>query len=251
MTELAAEIGELLEVHKELKKTTENKCEVVLSGTLLFEAEPDGLAAITDSFEIEMLISDTYADELPRVSEKGGKIDSNYEHLFTDRTLCLGVPVEMRRIFAQQPSLLGFVNRLVVPYFYGYCHWKEYGEHPFGEQKHGGEGIIQYYTDMLNLDDEVTALTFICFLYEHGYRGHHDCPCGSGRKIRKCHGPTMRDLHSHHTPSTRYHDLNLALEFCHRKCSDEKLVFPDKLKKQINRILNGSERKCPESYRFR
>ena len=117
-------------VHKRLEKAEENAGEVVLEGTLLFEAESEGLAAITDSFEIAMRIPDVYPDGLPRINETGGKIDCNYEHVFTDGTLCLGVPIEMRRIFVQQPTLLGFVNRLAVPYFYGYCHWKQYGEHP-------------------------------------------------------------------------------------------------------------------------
>ena len=241
MTELAAEIGELLAVHKRLEKTREINREVVLSGTLLFEAEPDGLAPITDSFEIEVLIPDAYPEILPRVSEIDGKIDSDYEHVFVGRTLCLGVPIEMRRIFSQQPSLLGFVNRLVVPYFYGYCHWKEYGKHPFGEQKHGDEGIVQYYVDRLNLNDEVTALAVVCFLYEHGYRGHHDCPCGSGSKVRVCHRPTLLDLHRHHTPFTLRHDLNCALDHFARKLEDGQLLFPDKLTTQIRRILNGSK----------
>lgn len=242
MTELAGQIAELQLLHKGLKKTAEKKREIVMSGSLPFEAAPDGLAPITDSFEIEMLIPESYPDRLPQVRETGGKINSDYEHVFPDGTLCLGVPIEMQRIFCQQPSLLGFVNKLVIPYFYGYCHWKVHGEHPFGEQKHGGEGIIQYYIDRLNLSDEATALAFVCFLYEYGYRGHHDCPCGSGRRVRKCHGPMLLDLHRHHTTLTRRYDLNSALVHCARKMKDGQLSLPDILTKQVLRILNESKR---------
>lgn len=237
MTELISQIAELQAIHRELKKAGEKKDEIVLFGQLPFEAAPDGFAQITDSFEIEMLIHNAYPDILPRVRETGGKIDSRYEHVFSNGVLCLAVPVEMRRIFHQQPSLLGFVNRLVVPYFYGYCYWKEHGEHPFGEQKHGGEGIIQYYMERLDLGDEVTALAFVCSLYEHGYRGHHDCPCGSGRRIRKCHGPTLMELHRHHTPFTLRHDLDFALRHFARKLENGQLFFPDALTKQIGRIF--------------
>ncbi len=238
MKDLTAQIVELQTFHKGLKKTEEREREIVLSGPLPFDAEPDGLEPIIDSFDIEMLIPDPYPDMLPWVRETSGKIDSDYEHVFTDETLCLGVPIEMRRIFGQQPSLLGFVNKLVIPYFYGYCYWKKYGEHPFGEQKHGGEGVVEYYADKLNLTDEVTALAFVCFLYEHGYRGHHDCPCGSGRRIRKCHGPTLLDLHRHHTPRTLHSDLYLALCYWARKLKDEQIVLPKTLTMQISRILN-------------
>ena len=147
----------------------------------------------------------------------------------------------MRRIFHQQPSLLGFVNRLVIPYFFGYCYWKEHGEHPFGEQKHGGEGVIQYYMERLNLGDEVTSLVFVCSLYEHGYRGHHDCPCGSGRRVRKCHGPTLMDIHRNHTPITLRHDLGFALRLFARKLEEGQLPFPDVLMKQVGRILKKTK----------
>ena len=139
------EIAELQSVHTGLEKTGGSSGEVVLEGVLAFEVEPEGLASITDSFEISIRIPDVYPDDLPRVTETGGKIEKNYEHVFTSGTLCVGVPIEMQRIFSQQPTLLGFVNKLVVPYLYGYCYWKMNGEHPFGERRHGGEGIIQYY----------------------------------------------------------------------------------------------------------
>ena len=238
MTDLAAQIAELQSFHEGLKKTAEKNREIVLSGPLPFEAQPDGLASITDRFEIEMLIPESYPDRLPQVRETGGKINSDYEHVSIDGTLCLAVPSEMRRIFSQQPSLLGFVNKLVIPYFYGYCHWKKCGNHPFGEQKHGGEGILQYYVERLHLNDEATALAFLCFLYEYGYRGHHDCPCGSGRRVRKCHGPTLLDLHQHHTPLTLRYDLDYSLCHVAEKIKNGQLPFPDKLTKQIRRILD-------------
>ena len=241
--ELASEIAELLAVHKGIEKTKEHEGEVVLSGILFFEAEPNGLVPITGSFGIEMLIPEIYPDDLPKIRETGGRIDGNYHHVFTNGTLCLGVPVEMRRLFAQEPSLLGFVNKLVVPYLYGYCYWKKYGEHPFGEQKHNGEGIIQYYIEKMNLNDEVSALSCICFLYEYGYQGHYECPCGSGCKARKCHGQVLHDLHQHHTSHTLYHDLVFALKHCFTQHANGKLQFPNKLTNQIHRIFESNGRK--------
>ena len=231
-------------VHGGLQQAPTTGPETILCGPLPFEAAPDGLAPITASFEIEMLIPEEYPEILPGVKETGGNIASEYEHVFAGGTLCLAVPIEMRRVFHRQPSLLGFVNNLVIPYFYGYCHWKEHGEHPFGEHKHGGEGVLEYYTDRLQLRDEDTAMAFVCFLHEHGYRGHHDCPCGSGRRLRKCHGPTLLDLHRHHTPLTLQHDLSWALDHYEKKFLREKQQYlPDKLAKQIHRILRRRNRR--------
>ena len=95
MVELATEIAELKAVHKGLGKTAGNAGEVILEGTLLFEAEAEGFPSITDSFEIAMRIPDRYPDDLPRVTETSGKVDNNYEHVFTDGSLCLGVPIQI------------------------------------------------------------------------------------------------------------------------------------------------------------
>jgi hypothetical protein len=175
---------------------------------------------------------------MPRARETAGRIERSYTHINQDGTLCLAVPIEERRIFFEQPSLLGFGDRLVIPYLYGYCHWKQYGRHPFDEQEHGEEGIVQYYIDTLHLADELAALAVVCFLFEHGYRGHHPCPCGSGLKVRNCHGPVLRSLHQHHTRLTLMHDFDSVFQVCFRKFQAGQLSFPMPLKSQILRILN-------------
>lgn len=174
---------------------------------------------------------------LPRARETEGRIERTYPHINDDGTLCLAIPVEQRRIFLEQPSLVGFVNRLVIPYLYGYCYWKQHGQHPFDEQQHGWEGIVQYYMDTLHLADELTALAFVCFLFQHGYRGHHDCPCGTGLKVRNCHGPALRNLHRYHTPETVRHDFFAVFEICFRKFQAGQLSFPTPLRTQILHLL--------------
>lgn len=171
--ELAAQLAELQAVHGDLTELEEREDETIVSGGLSFEASHDGLATIADTFEIELLVPKRYPRRLPRVRETGARIAGGYAHVYADGGLCLAVPVEERRIFARHPSLLGFVNGLVVPYLYGYCHWRRHGEHPFGEQKHGGEGIAQYYVETLDLKDDFAALAVVAWLFEHGYRGHH------------------------------------------------------------------------------
>lgn len=235
--ELAAQIAELRALHSSLTEIDEREHETAVSGELPFEASHDGHAEIADSFEIELLIPKAYPRMLPRVRETGEKIDDDYEHVYEDGTLCLAVPIEERRIFGRQPRLLGFVNHLVVPYLYGYCYWKRYGEHPFGEQKHGADGITQYYVERLELRGEVAALAIVAYLYEHGYRGHHSCPCGSGRIVRKCHGPMLRELHQHHTAETLRHDFRSVLEHCVNKHGAETISGVPQLARQVRRLI--------------
>jgi len=96
--------------------------------------------------------------------------------------------------------------------------------------------------DTLELSDELAALAVISFLYEHGYRGHHPCPCGSGLRVRKCHGPMLRDLHQHHTRQTLMLDFEAVFGICFKKFKDGELSFPKSLKIQILRILKNGQK---------
>lgn len=235
--ELVAQLTELQAVHGGLTEIEERKDETAVAGALSFEASHDGLATIVDTFEIELLVPKRYPDRLPRVREMGAKIASDYAHVYADGGLCLAVPVEERRVFARHPSLLGFVNELVIPYLYGYCHWRRYGEHPFGEQKHGGEGIVQYYVETLDLKDDLSALATVAFLFDHGYRGHHACPCGSGKIVRKCHGVGLRKLYEHHTAETLRNDFAAVLTHCMAALGPTILSSAPALMKQVHRLL--------------
>lgn len=235
--DLRQQLVELTNVHNGLT-SVEHDHAVVVSGVLPFEASADGLETITDSFEIELTIPHEFPDTLPRVKETGGRIGAEYEHRYTSGTLCLAVPVEERRVFFEQPTLLGFVNRLVIPYFYGYCFWKTHGRHPFDEAAHGHEGILRHYMDTLRLPNELTALAVICFLFEHGYRGHHECPCCSGLRVRACHGPALLALHRNHTRQTLRSDFVSIFELCFAKFQEGQLSIPKRLRLQLIRLLD-------------
>ena len=235
-----AQIAELKQIHKGLIETTADKDEIILAGPLPFEASADGCGSITENFEIELAIAAAYPKFLPRVREIGGRIESTYDHVYQDGTLCLAVPIEERRLFLEQPTLLGFVNRLVIPYIFGYSYWKIHGRHPFDEHDHGAEGIMRHYRDSLHLESDISVLAVLSYLIEYGYRGHHPCPCSSREKVRKCHGKALRDLHEQHTSITLRNDFVAALNHCLSKAKAGEFQLPEILKKQVIRIFDKS-----------
>ena len=208
---------------------------------LSFEAKPDVLVSITENFEIEIQVPDVYPDILPSVRETGARIDSNYEHVFEDGSLCLAVPVEACMVFRQEPSLLGFVNRLIVPYLYGYCYWKQFGAHPFGERQHGADGIVQYYIETFKVRDEFVVLSFMIYLYKYGYSARISCPCGSGLRVRKCHRDVLRSLHDSHTPNTLLHDLESVTSICRMRFPHVKSTIPRYILKQVSPLLHEGQ----------
>src|SRR5688572_6676595 len=105
------QVAELTCIHQGLSNLAELDHEIVIFGTLPFEASAAGLETITDDFEIALRIPHIFPNTLPRARETAGRIEPTYQHINSDRTLCLAVPVEQRRIFFEQPSLIGFVNR--------------------------------------------------------------------------------------------------------------------------------------------
>jgi hypothetical protein len=157
----------------------------VVQGVLEFEASHEEIQ-IQDAFQIKLLIPDDYNKTPPQAYETGGRIPKDF-HTYSDDSLCLAPPIEIRRKFLETPTLMGFVERLLIPYLFSFSYWKEHGRMPYGELSHGPEGILQYYLESFKVDSEVIVLNFLKLLAIENYRGHHDCPCGSGLKIRQCH----------------------------------------------------------------
>ncbi len=186
------EFGELSETYPGLRLCEDAPGRWVIRGILSFSATFQNVT-ITDAFSILIRLPEDYPDSPPTVQETGGRIPPDF-HQYPDRTLCLGAPVEVWRRFKNDPRLVSFVRTLVVEYLYGYAYFEKFGEMPFGELSHGAQGIREYYHELFQTDDVHILLALLKVMADGAYRGHHLCPCGSGKILRKCHGPSMLEL---------------------------------------------------------
>ena len=211
--ELSRQIKDLQEARRGLTEIRRKVGGITLSGALPFTVHYNGHESITACFDVELCVPESYPDDLPIAWEIGGSI-REYEHKNPDGSLCLCVPIKSRIVFHRKPTLLGFVELLLLPFLYGYCYWKKHGIHPFGEQRHGSAGIVQFYVDTFDLKCEKDAVEVIRFLSRYGYDGHRSCPCGGGRLVKRCHGKTLRELHHRHTPQTLREDLGHISWYC-------------------------------------
>ena len=62
---------------------------------------------------------------------------------------------------------------------------------PFGELEHAGKGIYQDYSERLNCKTHNQVTKFLKILSKGKYKHYNECPCGSSKDIKHCHGDMM------------------------------------------------------------
>jgi len=201
---------ELSETFPGLKLSEDDPGRWTIRGILSFSATYQGVT-ITDTFSILIRLPQDYPNSPPTVQETGGRIPADF-HQYPDRTLCIGAPVEVWRRFKSDPRLITFVKTLVVEYLYGYAYFEKFGEMPFSELSHGAQGIREYYHELFQTDDVHILLALLKVMADGTYRGHHPCPCGSGKILRKCHGPSMLELLKEQSQERFLHDATNVLD---------------------------------------
>ena len=156
---------------------------------------------IEDEYSIEIAIPEEYPDVLPKIVETGNRIPGDFHH-YQDGSLCLGAPLDVKQKFRKQPTLLGYVDNCVIPYLYSYSYKCKFGKMPFGELSHGGIGLLEYYRELFGIKDQRRVLKLIQILTEEQhYRDHDRCPCGSGKRLRSCHGTMLLEIQKLQSPT--------------------------------------------------
>jgi hypothetical protein len=180
-------LGECLTQHPGLYIVPTGAVELRLQGELVVNATgPDGMT-IDDAFWVELDVPPDFPKTPANAREVGGRIPQNYHKLKGNR-LCLGSPTAIRLELGKSPTLVGFVERLVVPYLFGFAYFERFGRMPYGELAHGLEGIRQHFAELFRLPsiasaDEMVRLASL----PKRVANKQLCPCGGGRRLGSCH----------------------------------------------------------------
>lgn len=166
---------------------------VVIAGDLEFRAEtPQG--AVEDVFEIEIRVASDFPRSIPDAYELGKRIPEDF-HKHTEGSLCLGSPFSLRRLLNHSPKLLAFVERAVIPYLAGYAVFAKSGQLPFGELDHGVPGLLGEYKGILGLNDDKACVALLKLAsLKKRIANKRTCPCGSGRRLGRCHHRAVNRL---------------------------------------------------------
>lgn len=174
-------------------------------------AEYDDIPLVED-FELEILIHKDYPNIVPKVFEVSHVIPLDYEHLYSDRSFCLGINGELLMQLHRDASLVAFIEGPVRSYLYSAMFHETYGRYPFGDRPHGSNGILDFYKERFDVEDELSAYQIMVFIAKGKYRGHLQCPCGSGIRTRNCHGDQLLSAINGFERETVILDLGLILK---------------------------------------
>ena len=72
------------------------------------------------------------------------------------------------------------------------------------------EGILEYYKELFSVQDGWQVLGLLKILADDNYKGHTLCPCGSGQKLRNCHGNLLREIKEYQKPADFYSACSAA-----------------------------------------
>jgi hypothetical protein len=179
-------------------------------GDLCFSAAFSG-RQIDDQYSLKIIIPEKYSDVLPKVQETDNRIPRDFHH-YQDDSLCLGAPVAVKYKFKKEPTLVGFVSNCIIPYLYSFSYKIKFGKMPFGELSHGALGILEHYKDLFDLTDSRRVIKMIQILAEDNYQERNRCPCGSGKRLRFCHGKLLLELKTLQSPAEFHSEYNLIIK---------------------------------------
>jgi len=178
---------------------------MVARGTVRFCIDHND-CTYTDAYEVEISVPREFPHSVHTVTETAGRIPLNFHRFSNTGELCLGVPVELMRVFSQDRTLSCFINRLLIPYLFSFTYYREHGEMPHGELSHGLLGLLEYYQEFFRAGP-LTVMKLLKLLADALAPPLMGCPCGSGRKLQDCHGSKLLELQSLLPPAHFERDL--------------------------------------------
>lgn len=237
------QMNEVQVKHPALGLEQESDGQLRVRGPVGFTISHDG-NTIKDTYQIELHIPDDYPDSPPFVYETDGKVPKEFGHFMEAGNFCLGAPVEIRRRFAEHRKLITFIDDQVIPYLFTNSYKRELGKLPFGDRKHGYfMGLLDYYIEYFGVG-ELASLKLLKCLADQFAPPLRLCPCGSGKKLKDCHGPKLDELRPHLTARQFERELRYMIKEGQMSGYEvpEHVVMPERLwKRNRNRITKKTK----------
>lgn len=147
-------------------------------------------------------IPSDFPKHIPTVKEHLSSLITSFPHVNNDdKSFCLGTPIDLRMRFSKNPTLLFFVEELLIPFLYSAFYWLENGVMPFPDRDHGPLGLLQDYCNHFQVHDPDIVLNFLYILSHNQFHRVGQCPCGSGKDFKDCHAAILQNVSAYRTNS--------------------------------------------------
>lgn len=181
-------LDEALAPHPELRMVPPGRGESLrLLGRIGFHRRALAGPTIEDAYDVRIEVFEAFPLELPAAYELDGRIAPNH-HRLRSGALCLGSPTALRMELSTRPTLITFIEDMLVPYLYSHSCFEMNGTMPFGELAHGSAGLSQYLESIFGPAAEGRAPEYLRLAsLRKRDANKYPCPCGSGRRLGRCH----------------------------------------------------------------
>ena len=157
---------------------------------------------ITHHTKFGFQIIDT-EDKIRKVAKKKN-INKNYIHVNEDKSICIAVPErfkELRKEIKESENKIKKIIHIAIQFFYHQTYVLRFGKEPWAGFPHGKRGIQQelkekkqkLYEEKRRYYNENVSLEQKKILKIGKIRSNAKCPCGSGKKYKRCHSGAIQD----------------------------------------------------------
>lgn len=142
-----------------------------------------------DSYDIEIHPTADFPSRFPTLFEKGKKIPKNADwHINGDGSCCVAVLPHEIIACTQGISVLRYIEEFVIPFLANQTYRRYQGEFANGEYSHGIKGIVEYYQNLLQIENIQTLISLLDWIIKNPKPSRtNTCFCGSRKKFRYCH----------------------------------------------------------------
>jgi len=143
-----------------------------------------------DSFSIKIFLSGNYPYSVPIVQEVGGQIPrEDRRHIDKDGYCCLDIDHALLADCRRGLDLEHFLIDYVYAFFSNQLFYEQTGYFANGEWRHFDAGIKEFYLNIPSIKSlDFAVLTLKYILSGNKQVRNKPCYCGSGIKLKKCHG---------------------------------------------------------------
>lgn len=170
----------------------------------------DDKGVVLDSFEIDIRVPQNYPQEIPEVRETKNRIPLTPDrHFGQDGKACLCFRDEVFLYWGEKSTILNFIKIFVEPFFLWQIEYEvSGGKNKDKAYSHSFGGALEFYKKILKTEDVRVIYKFVEYLTKKKVKGHWNCFCGSGKKIRDCHFELMKEYKN----KIRAKDAKITLE---------------------------------------